>query len=158
MRLRPAIAALALAGAAIAAYLAFVKLTGSTAVCPTSGCETVQRSRYSELGGIPVSLLGLAAYLTIFATALLRHPLAVAAGAAVALAGVAFAAYLLVLQLWVIDAVCVWCASSDCVAALLAVLALLRARSLDHNERLYGHTAAGGVRGGRREEELLAGR
>jgi len=158
VRLRAAIGALALAGAGIAAYLAYVKLTGSTAVCPTSGCETVQRSRYSELGGIPVSLFGLAAYLAIFATALGRQLLAAVAGAAVALAGVAFAGYLLVLQLWVIDAVCVWCVASDCVAALLAVLTVLRVRSLDHNERLYGHAAAGGVRGGRREEELLAGR
>jgi uncharacterized membrane protein len=156
--LRAAIGALALAGAGIAAYLAYVKLAGSTAVCPTSGCETVQRSRYSELGGIPVSLLGLVAYLTIFATALLRHPAALVAGAAVALSGVAFGAYLLALQLWVIDAVCVWCAASDCVVGLLAVLTVLRARSLDHNERLYGHAAAGGIRGGGREEELLAGR
>jgi uncharacterized membrane protein len=158
LRLRAAIGTLALAGAGIAAYLAYVKLTGSTAVCPTSGCETVQRSRYSELAGIPVSLLGLAAFVAIFATALLRHPLAVVAGAAVAVAGVAFAAYLLVLQLWVIDAVCVWCVTSDCVGAALAVLTVARLRTLDHNERLYGHAAAGGVRGGRREEELLAGR
>ena len=158
MRLRAAIAALALAGAGIAAYLAFVKLTGSTAVCPTSGCETVQRSRYSELGGVPVSLLGLLAYLAIFATALRREPVALVAGAALALAGVAFAAYLLVVQLWVIDAVCVWCVASDCVAAALAVLTVVRLRALDHNDSLYGHTAVGGVRGGRREEELLAGR
>lgn len=126
MRLRVAIGALALAGAAIAAYLAVAKLTDASVVCPTSGCETVQHSRYSELAGIPVSLLGLVAYVAVFASALRRAVVAAAAGAAVALSGLAFGAYLFVVQVTVIDAVCVWCLASDAVVAMLAVLAVAR--------------------------------
>jgi uncharacterized membrane protein len=126
LRLRVAIGALALAGAGIASYLTVAKLTNSATVCPTSGCETVQRSRYSELAGIPVALFGLVAYAAIFGSALRRELLAVAAGAAVALAGFAYAGYLLVVQLAVIDAVCTWCVASDVVVSVLAVLAVAR--------------------------------
>ena len=46
----------------------------------------------------------------------------------ISLAGVAFAAYLLVVQLAVIGAVCEWCVASDVVTTLIAALALLAAR------------------------------
>jgi len=126
LRLRVAIGALALAGAAIASYLAAAKLMDATTVCPTTGCETVQHSRYSELAGVPVSLLGLVAYASIVGSAFRRDALAVVAGAAVALAGAAYAACLLVVQIAVIDAVCTWCVASDLVIAALAVLAVAR--------------------------------
>jgi len=126
VRLRFAIGGFALLGAAIASYLVVVKLTHSTAICPTSGCAVVERSRYSELVGIPVALFGLLAYLAVFATALRREEAAVVAGAAIALAGVAYAVYLLVVQLAVIDAVCTWCVASDVVVAALACLAVAR--------------------------------
>lgn len=128
MRLRIAIGALALAGAGIASYLTVVKLAHTSPVCPTGGCATVQRSRYSELAGIPIALFGLFAYVTVFATALRREEGAAVAGAAVALAGVAYAAYLLVVQLAVIDAVCTWCVASDVVLVLLATFTVARLR------------------------------
>jgi uncharacterized membrane protein len=126
VRLRVAIGALALVGAGIAAYLTVVKLSHVSAVCPTGGCATVERSKYADLAGIPTAFFGLLAYLAVFATALRREQAALVAGAAVALAGVAYAAYLLVVQLAVIDAVCVWCVTSDVVVALLATLAVVR--------------------------------
>lgn len=48
----------------------------------------------------------------------------------IALAGAVFSMYLLALQLFVIDAVCVWCLANDVVIApALAVLTALRLRS-----------------------------
>jgi uncharacterized membrane protein len=126
VRLRVAIGALALVGAGIAAYLTVVKLSHVSPVCPTGGCATVERSKYAELAGIPTAFFGLLAYLAVFATALRREESALVAGAAVALVGVAYAAYLLVVQLAVIDAVCTWCVASDVVVALLAALAVVR--------------------------------
>jgi uncharacterized membrane protein len=41
---------------------------------------------------------------------------------------VAYAAYLLVVQLAVIEAVCTWCVASDVVVTLLAALAVVRLR------------------------------
>ena len=62
----------------------------------------------------------------MFATALRREEVALVAGAAVALSGMAYAAYLLVVQLAVIEAVCMWCVASDVVVTLLAALAVVR--------------------------------
>lgn len=127
-RLQVAVAVLATAGVAIASYLTYTRYTHSTIVCVTGGCETVQASRYSELLGVPVALLGLAAYLFVLSTAFLRSELARMAGAVTAVAGMLFGSYLLLAQLVFIDAVCQWCLASDVVLDLLAVACLLRLR------------------------------
>jgi uncharacterized membrane protein len=86
----------------------------------------VQSSRYAEVAGIPVPLLGLGAYLAILATAFSASELAWACAAAIALAGVAFSGYLLYVQLALIDALCHWCLGNDAVVALLAIATALR--------------------------------
>jgi len=128
-RVRVAIAVLALAGAGIAAYRVYGRARGIAPVCTCGGCEKVQSSSYAEVAGIPVATLGLVAYLTIFVSALVRGPAAAAAGLAVSLAGAAFAVYLLVVQIAVIEAICIWCVASDVVIGLLAVLAVARIRA-----------------------------
>ena len=130
-RLRVAIGLLALVGVALASYLLYVRWAGATLVCTTGGCETVQASSYSKLLGVPVALLGLGAYVTIFVTSLFRNDLARTAAVSVALAGIGFAAYLLYVQLAVINAVCEWCLGSDALVTVLAVLTLLRLRAAD---------------------------
>ena len=127
-RLRFAVAALALVGAGIAGYLTYTRLAHTVIIGATGGCETVQSSRYAELLGIPVALLGLFSYTFVLGTAFFDTMLARAAGAAIALAGVIFGVYLLVLQLVVIDAVCQWCLASDLLLDALAVACLLRLR------------------------------
>ena len=124
--LRTAIAALALAGAGIAAYLTATKLSGAAPVCSTSGCETVQSSRYSELAGIPVALLGLLGYAAVLVSALTRAEVAAAVGMAVALGAAVYAGYLLYVQAAVIDAFCQWCLTSDAVLLVLVPLTVLR--------------------------------
>jgi uncharacterized membrane protein len=126
--LRIAIGVLALAGAAIASYLVFERYTGGAVSCSFGGCETVQRSRYSVVVGIPVAVFGLAAYLVLFALTFSRAELAHAAGLAVALAGVLFGAYLLYAQIVLIGAICEWCVASDAVVTAIAALTLLRLR------------------------------
>jgi uncharacterized membrane protein len=123
---RAAIAVLALAGAGVAAYLTATKLSGAAPVCATGGCETVQSSRYSELAGVPVALLGLLGYLLLVGTAAVRDELAAALGAAIALGAAVYAGYLLYVQASVIDAYCQWCLTSDVLLALLVPLTLVR--------------------------------
>ena len=125
--LRGVIAALALAGAAVAGYLVYARYTGTRLACTTGGCETVQHSRYAKAAGIPVAVLGLGAYLAVFATALSARLEAAAIGAAIVLGGLAFGVYLIVIQVAVIDAICQWCLVSD---GILAVLALATAERL----------------------------
>ncbi len=128
-RLRAAVAALALAGVALAGYLTWVRATGAELACSTGGCGTVQSSSYAELAGVPVAVLGLLAYLAVAASTVRDTELFRVAGAAVALAAVGFAAYLLVIQLAVLGAVCDWCLANDALAALLAAAAVLRLRA-----------------------------
>jgi uncharacterized membrane protein len=134
-RLRLAIGELAAVGVAVAGYLTFARFTHTTIACTSGGCETVQSSSYAEVAGIPVALLGLAAYVAILATAFSTSELARAAAAAIAIGGAAFSAYLLYVQLVLIEAVCQWCLVSDAVIGLLAIATALRLVA-DH----YGKT------------------
>ena len=127
--LRVAVAALAAVGTAVAAYLTYARFADATIACTTGGCEAVQSSDYAELAGMPVAVLGLAAYLFVLGTALFTFDLARVAGAVAAVSGALFAAYLLYAQLFLIDAVCQWCVASDLVIALLAFACVLRLRS-----------------------------
>jgi hypothetical protein len=75
---------------------------------------------------MPVALLGLACYVALFATALLRSENARLLHTALALTGVVFSTYLLYVQIELIGAVCQWCLASDGIMSGLAILALLR--------------------------------
>jgi uncharacterized membrane protein len=129
--LRIAAGAVALAGAALAAYLTWVHYDESLLVCVAGGgCETVQRSAYAEIAGVPVALLGLVAYPSVLALVVWDAPNARLGAAMIAFVGLAFSLYLLALQLFVIDAVCTWCVVNDVVGApLLAVLTAVRLRT-----------------------------
>ena len=125
---RALVALVALAGVAVAGYLTYVHFEPGALICTGGGgCEQVQDSRYAELAGFPVALLGLVAYIVVLGLVAWDSELARTLAAALALAAVGFAAYLLVLQAFVIDAWCVWCLVNDlALVPLLAVLTVLR--------------------------------
>jgi uncharacterized membrane protein len=130
--LRAALVVLCLAGAGIAGYVLVVRWGDGQLLCSTGGCETVQSSSYAELLGVPVAALGLAAYLAILGTACFGAAAARMAGAAIALSAAVFSAYLLVVQLVILDAVCTWCLGNDAIVSLVAAAALLRLRGGSH--------------------------
>jgi len=129
--LRLAATIVALAGVGVAGYLTWVHFDDAALVCVAGGgCETVQESEYAEIAGVPVAALGLVAYSIVLGLVAWDSPAARLAAATIALVGLLFSMYLLVLQLFVIDAVCVWCMVNDVVIApLLALLTALRLRS-----------------------------
>jgi uncharacterized membrane protein len=129
--LRVAAGCIALAGIAVAGYLTWVHYDEAALVCVAGGgCETVQQSSYAEIAGFPVALLGLIGYTSVLGLILWDAPYARLGAAMLAVVGLAFSVYLLVLQLFVIDAVCVWCLANDVVIApLLAVLTARRLRT-----------------------------
>jgi uncharacterized membrane protein len=129
--LRIALGALSLAGVGVTVYLLWARWSSAELLCSTSGCETVQNSSYSDVLGVPVALVGLVGYVLLGLTALRVDPLARAAGAGLALIAVVFAAYLLVIQIAVIDAVCDWCLTSDAITAAIMVVVLLRLRAAE---------------------------
>jgi uncharacterized membrane protein len=124
--LRVLLGLLATAGLAVAGYLTYARYSGASISCTTGGCETVQGSSYATLAGLPVPVLGLFGFGLLFASACSARDLARAGGAAVALTAFAFSAYLLVVQVALIDAVCDWCVVSDAIVTTAAALALLR--------------------------------
>jgi uncharacterized membrane protein len=129
--LRVGVALTALAGVVVAGYLTWAHYSGSAVVCGAGGgCESVQHSSYAELAGVPVALLGLLAYTAVACLVAWDDPAARLGAAAIALVGLLFSVYLLALQLFVIDAFCVWCLANDVVIApVLAVLTAMRLRS-----------------------------
>ena len=123
---------LTLLGAGIAGYLVYTRYAHAQILCNIShGCETVQHSKYAKLGGVPVALLGLAGYLAILATLFVRTEAARLAGAAFALVGFGFSAWLTYLEANRIHAWCQWCVASAIVMTALAVLTVWRLTLLD---------------------------
>jgi len=131
--LRSVAAVVAFFGIAVAGYLTWAHYADATLVCVRGGgCETVQHSSYSEIAGIPVALLGLVSYVTIVLLLAWDSTNARMGAAVLAFVGLLFSAYLLVLQLFVIHALCIWCVANDVVIApALAFVTALRLRELD---------------------------
>jgi uncharacterized membrane protein len=110
------LATLDLIGLAIAGYLSVVELQGELPSCgPLKGCEVVAASEYARIGGVPVAVFGVILSISLFVLAIAwtrtdRIEL-LAAHYGLSLLGVVFELYFTYLELFVIGAVCVWCAS-----------------------------------------------
>jgi uncharacterized membrane protein len=125
---------LALVGLAIAGYLLAVRLLGESPACgPVKGCDTVAASEYATLFGLPVALYGvgfsfvLAGACMVWTWVADRRALYAAYG--LGLAGIVAAVYLTYLELFVIEAICIWCVSyavTIVVGWLLAAFAAWR--------------------------------
>lgn len=119
-------AVLALAGLGVASYLTSVHYAGAAPVCAVGhGCQTVQDSRYAEMGGIPVALIGLIGYVMILASLFVRGDNGRLLRVALTGFGFAFSLYLTYLELFVIDAICQWCVGSAVIMTGLFVTAVL---------------------------------
>jgi uncharacterized membrane protein len=108
-------------GIGVATYIAIADAGGGAPACLAGGggCETVANSSYSHLLGVNVAIFGIAGYVLLLVTSLLRGDGARMAGFALALTGLGFSVYLTYLELFVIDAICQWCVAS---AVLMTVL------------------------------------
>jgi len=127
-RLRTAALVLAVLGIGVAGYLVYVHYAHIKPVCNIAhGCETVQKSEYAKLAGVPVALLGLLGYIIIFASLLVRQGEAARMVAAfTALVGFGFSMYLTYRELFTIDAICQWCVASAVLMTLLAIVCTWR--------------------------------
>lgn len=129
-----AIIALAVIGVAVSSYLLTVHWGWWQAVCLGVGdCESVNLSRFSELLGVPVALLGALAYLAIITASLLIARIHFVDNARIGLffiaaIGVAFSAYLTYIELFVLHAVCPWCVLSAILILTIAILGFMELR------------------------------
>ena len=120
----------AVAGLAVSAYLTVEHFTaGTTFACPDTGainCQKVTTSAWSHIGPIPVVLLGLVFFAVMAA---LCSPPAwrvrslVPVRVAGAVVGVLTAVGLIWIELFRVDAICLWCTAVHvCTLALLATV------------------------------------
>ncbi len=137
---RPLMAGIATIGAVVTAYLTITKLVGGEAACPTKGCDIVLSSPYATVFGLPLTLFGFLAYVSmvVFAVAplvvnstkqqKLRSPLEnwtwllLLAGAT---AMMVFSGYLMYLLAFQIKVVCIYCVASALFSTSLFVLTLI---------------------------------
>ncbi|HSD25602.1 MAG TPA: vitamin K epoxide reductase family protein [Solirubrobacterales bacterium] len=127
--LRVVAAILALAGIGVATYIAIAESGGGAPKCVIggSGCETVANSKYSDLAGANVAVIGIAGYVLLLAAAVVPGDAGRFGGFLTALVGFGFSAYLTYLELFVIDAICQWCVASAVLMTLSLAVAATRA-------------------------------
>jgi len=114
-------------------YLLIFKLSKNNAMCLGNGdCSTVNSSRFSVIYGIPVSLLGMIAYLAIFILLALELRKILTRENSnllvfgLSLVGVLFSAYLTYIELYVIHAVCPFCVVSAVVITVIFLISIIR--------------------------------
>ncbi len=109
-------AGLALGALGMALYLGLAKLSGADLACGVlHGCDTVSQSEYASIFGIPTGLFGaLASAATVIGALvwwLTADRRALLATYLIGLASLPFLVWLTYLELFVINAICIWCVS-----------------------------------------------
>ncbi len=139
---------LSVAGLGIATYLTITHFDKVALVCSDSGainCTKVTTSPQSVIFGIPVAMLGLAFFVPMIALCLpaawrsadRRIHLA---RLILSVTGVGMIIYLIIAELFIIKAICLWCSGVHVITFLLFV---------DHRDGIAGGPGPG-LRNGRR--------
>ncbi len=124
-------------GIGISGYLSYVKLTDVPMQCVQGSvfnCDAVQNSAYSRMFGIPIAYMGLATYLLIGALLLLHdrvgflRDFGVMIEFGVILFAFLFSVWLVYVQVFILEALCVWCLAHEINMTALFVVAILRLR------------------------------
>ena len=129
-----------LLGLADASYITYEKFSGVVPTCVLTGifkCSTVLESPWSSIGPIPLSLLGMGFYATVFLLAsylLLKKDAPAKLSTflfSLAIFGFGFSIYLTVIQAFIIKAFCFFCVLSAVSSSLLFAIAWI-----GHRQRL----------------------
>ena len=122
----------------VASYLTILHFQESIPPCTFSGCEVVLTSRYAEIMGIPVSLIGAIFYglvltlslslLTNFKTSILKFYLLMTT------AGLLASGYFLFLQVAVIKEFCQYCLITEVCTLILFFIGITDSKKLKINK------------------------
>jgi uncharacterized membrane protein len=125
--------ALVIIGLLVSIYMTVYKLTSNDAMCLGSGdCSSVNASKYSEVYGIPVAVLGIVGYAAILGVHVLENRGAFFKQNAtllifgMALTGFLFTVYLIYVEIALIKALCPFCVASQVAMTLVFVISLIR--------------------------------
>ena len=117
-----------------ALYLTWMKITNNPRMCiqGLGDCVTVDTSKYSEIAGIPVAVLGAAAYICLFLILIVenRSDFLKSNSAlfifGITLSGTLFSAYLTYIELFVLRTICPFCVVSAITMLILLVISIIR--------------------------------
>jgi uncharacterized membrane protein len=120
-------------GLLVSIYMTIFKITNNESMCIGShGCSVVNSSRYSEVNGIPVAVIGVVGYLAILAALLLeQRPSFFQQNGTLlffglSLTGFLFTLYLIFVEVALIKAYCPFCITSQIVMTLIFIISVIR--------------------------------
>ena len=129
MKLYVTAAIVSLAGLADAIYLTIEHVTGQSVRCTiVAGCSEVLSSQYAVVAGVPLALIGAAAYFGVFSLATLAafgYRVAAVLLTPLVLLMFLVSLWLIYLQAFVIHAFCQFCLLSAAVTTALTVIVLI---------------------------------
>jgi uncharacterized membrane protein len=124
---------LTIIGLLVSIYMTIYKITSNDSMCIGSGdCKTVNASRYAEVYGIPVAVLGIAGYSAILAVLLLeRKPGFFQQNGTLlffglSLTGFLFTLYLIFVETVLIKAYCPFCITSQTAMTIIFIISVIR--------------------------------
>ena len=125
--------ALTIVGLLVSIYMTIYKFTDNEKMCIGSGgCSVVNSSRYSEVSGIPVAVLGVGGYAAILAVLLLerRNKFFEQNGTmlffGLSITGFLFTVWLIYVEIALIKALCPFCLTSQAVMTVIFILSVIR--------------------------------
>jgi uncharacterized membrane protein len=125
---------LAVLGVAVSGYLTYVHYNMDALVCAGGGCHIVQTSKYSEIMGIPIAVMGLLMFIGMIALIVIRERIEAYAYLAnsgimvLLVSSLIYFAYLTYLEAYVIHAWCQWCVVTAIITLILFVIEAFRMR------------------------------
>jgi uncharacterized membrane protein len=132
-RLRQITIALTIIGLLVSIYMTIYKFTNNESMCiGSSGCSEVNASRYSEINGIPVALLGVVGYAAILGLLFIeQRPGFIQENGSllffgISLIGFLFTLYLIYLEIALIKAYCPFCLASQAVMIVIFIISVIR--------------------------------
>jgi uncharacterized membrane protein len=128
---------LALIGLLVASYMTIYKWTNNNAMCLGSGdCGTVNASKYADVRGIPVALIGVLGYAAILGTLIFEKRAFILADFfsenatlvifGFSLTGFLFTLWLIYAEIFLIKALCPFCLASQTVMTIIFILSIIR--------------------------------
>ena len=132
-RLLQAAIGLTVIGLLVSIYMTIFKITSNESMCVGSkDCSVVNASRYSEVNGIPVAVLGVIGYAAILAVLVLgQRPSFIQQNGSMlffglSLTGFLFTLYLIFVEVALIKAYCPFCIASQTAMTLIFILSVIR--------------------------------
>lgn len=132
-QINTALVALVIVGLLVSVYMTIFKITSNESMCIGSqDCSIVNASRYSEVNGIPVALIGVGGYAALLAVLWLerRSGFLSQNGSMIffglSLTGFLFTLYLVFVEIALIKAYCPFCIASQIAMTAIFFLAVVR--------------------------------